>query len=77
MKFICPSEKIPEIFNHVDVTIGFCECRAGHNCGTCKHKGAISKFKNYAELSVLPESDSKVRALYHYSAHGTVCSSSW
>ena len=43
----------------------------------CKHKGAISKFKNYVDVSVLPESDSKKRALYHYIADGTVCTNSW
>ena len=25
----------------------------------------------------MPESDSKIRALYHYIAEGTVCSDSW
>ena len=77
LKFLVASEKNPDIFYHVDMASGFCECKAGHNCGPCKHKGAISKFKNYAEFSVLPESDSNIRALYHYIADGTVCSNSW
>ena len=77
LKFLVASEKNPEIFYHVDMVSGFCECKAGSNCGPCKHKGAISKFKGYAEFSVLPYSDSKIRALYHYIADGTVCSNSW
>ena len=56
---------------------GFCECKAGSNCGPCKHKGAVSKYKNLAEFNVLPESDVNIRALYHYIADGTVCTDLW
>ena len=76
-KFIVRSEKDPEIFYQVDMVSGYCECKAGHNCGPCKHKGAISKFRKLAEFSILPESDAKIRALYHFIANGSVCTNSW
>ena len=55
---------------------GFCECKAGSNCGPCKHKGSVSKYKILAEFNVLPESDVNIRALYHYIADGAVCTNS-
>ena len=75
--FIVESEKSPEVFYRVDMSSGFCECKAGNNCGPCKHKRAISKHKGLAEFTVLPESDAKIRALYHYIADATVCKNSW
>ena len=76
-KFIVQSEKNKEIFYNVDMVSGFCDCKAGRNCGPCKHKGAISKFKKISEFSILPESDVKSRALYHYIAEGKVCNDTW
>ena len=75
--FLVRSETNQDIFYHVDMASGFCECKAGSNCGPCKHKGAVSKYKNLAEFNVLPESDVNIRALYHYIADGTVCPDSW
>ena len=54
-----------------------CECKAGENCGPCKHKDAITKFYNIAEFSALPNTDVNMRALYHFIAEGTVCDNSW
>ena len=76
-KFLVKSEQNEELFYQVDMLSGFCQCKAGSNCGPCKHKGAISRFKHIAEFNILPESDAKTRALYHYIADGTVCSDSW
>ena len=56
---------------------GLCECKAGLNCGPCKHKDAIAKYHNISEFSVLPEFDKNIRALYHFIAHGTVCDDNW
>ena len=75
--FLVRSETNQDIFYHLDMASGFCECKAGSNCGPCKHKGAVSKYKNLAEFNVLPESDVNIRALYHYIADGTVCTDSW
>ena len=56
---------------------GYLDCKARSNCGPCKHKWAIAKFKNIAEFNILPETDSKIRALYHYIADGTLCGNEW
>lgn len=75
--FIVESESTPDVHYQVDMNSGFCECKAGVNCGPCKHKKAITKYKGLAEFTVLPECDAKARALYHYIAEATVCKSSW
>ena len=75
--FIVESEKNLDVFYHVNMISGFCECKAGFNRGPCKHKRAIAKYKRFAEFSVLPELDAKIRALYHYIADAAVCKSSW
>ena len=77
LHFVVQSEINPEVFYRVDMLSGLCECKAGNNCGPCKHKDAISKFCNIAEFSVLPESDINIRGLYHYIADGNVCTNSW
>ena len=76
-KFMVGSEKNPDLFYQVDMLSGFCECKAGANCGPCKHKDAVSKFFKIAEFSVLPNSDKNIRGLYHYIADGIVCTNSW
>ena len=63
-KFLVESEKNSETFYHVDMKSGLCECKAGENCGPCKHKDAITKFYNIAEFSALPNTDVNMRALY-------------
>ena len=40
------------MFYQVDMVSGFCECKAGTNFGSYKHKDAISKFLKIAEFSV-------------------------
>ena len=77
LKFLVQSEKNKDTYYQVDMVSGFCECRAGVNCGPCKHKGAIAKFKNIAEFNILPESDPNMRALYHYIADGKICTNTW
>ena len=52
-------------------------CKAGNNCGPCKHKAAISQIYNISEFCVLPESDQNIRGLDHYIADGVVCANSW
>ena len=64
-KFIVTSEKDAQVFYQVDMISGLCDCQAGLNRGPCKHKDAIAKYFNIAEFSVLPESDTNIRALYH------------
>ena len=51
-------------------------CKAGNNCGPCKHKAAISQIYNISEFCVLPESDQNIRGLDHYIADGVVCANS-
>ena len=62
---------------YINMTSGLCECKAGLNCGPCKHKKAISTHKGLAEFSVLPEHDPKMRAMYHYIAEATFCQNAW
>ena len=75
--YIVQSEKNPEVFYHVNMFTGSCECKAGANCGPCKHKKAIATHKGVAEFSVLPEFDAKARGLYHYIAEATLCKDTW
>ena len=75
--FIVESELSPDIHYYVNMISGFCECKAGLNCGPCKHKKAISTHKGLAEFSVLPEHDPKMRAMYHYIAEATFCQNAW
>ena len=63
------SESKIDTFYNVDMTSGYYDCRSGSNCGP----GAIAKFKNIAKFNILPKTDSKIRALYHYIADGTFC----
>ena len=53
-KFIVTSEKDAQVCYQVDMISGLCDCQAGLNRGTCKHKDAIAKYFNIAEFSVLP-----------------------
>ena len=48
----------------------YCECLAGQQLGPCVHKSAINKYFNCAEFNVIPETDGKMRALYHYMGLG-------
>lgn len=75
--FIVESESSPDVFYHVNMRTGYCECKAGANCGPCKHKRAIATHRGIAEFSVLPEVDAKMRGLYHYIADATVCKNTW
>ena len=75
--FIVESESDENTSYYVNMITGYCECKAGKNCGPCKHKKAIAKYKGIAEFSVLPELDAKMRAMYHYIAQSTICKSSW
>ena len=38
---------------------------------------SIAKYFNIAEFSFLPVSDTNIKALYHFIAHGTVCDDTW
>ena len=67
-KFLVGSEKNPDLFYQVDMLSGFCECKAGANCGPCKHKDAVSKF--LSSVSCLTRTKM-------YIADGIVCTNSW
>ena len=75
--FIVESEASTDVFYNINMKSGYCECKAGANCGPCKHKRAISEHTGLAECNVLPEFDAKIRGLYHYIAQATTCKSSW
>ena len=75
--YIVESERTSGIFYHVNMVTGLCECKAGANCGPCKHKGAIAKHKGLAEFNVLPEFDARIRGLYHYIAEAAICNDTW
>ena len=77
LKYIVESETKEDTFYRVDMRSGFCECKAGNNCGPCKHKAAISQICNVSEFCVLPEFDQNIRGLHHYIADGVVCANSW
>ena len=65
-KFLVGSEKNPDLFYQVDMLSGFCECKAGANCGPCKHKDAVSKFFKIPEFSVLPTSDKNIYRRWYF-----------
>ena len=75
--YIVESESSPDLFYHINMISGYCECKAGRNCGPCKHKKAVTKHYGVAEFCVLPELDTKMRAMYHYIAEAVVCKDSW
>ena len=77
LNFLVESESSQDVFYHVNMLSGLCECKAGANCGPCKHKRAIATHKGIAEFSVLPEMDAKIRALYHYIADATILKNTW
>ena len=54
-------------WGHSDIVSGLCECKAGTNCGPCKHKDTISKFLKIAKFS----------CRYHYITEGIVCNIAW
>ena len=65
--FICDKMYMVECQTHEDTYyLNFCECAAGSSKGSCKHKVAVMKHFNCAELAVIPVNDYRARALYHY-----------
>ena len=75
--FIVESESSPDLFYRINMMSGYCECKAGRNCGPCKHKKAVAKHYGIAEFCALPELDAKMRAMYHYIAEAVICKDSW
>ena len=67
--FLVESEKKDRSYL-VSMISGFCQCPVGRTCGPCKHKAAVSKFRNISGFSVIPENDAYMRALWHYVAVG-------
>ena len=66
--YMVESQTQEETFYMVDMRLNHCDCPAGSNKGTCKHKIAVMKFFNCAELSVIPINDYRSRSLYHFLA---------
>ena len=74
--FIVESESSPDLFYRINMMSGYCECKAGRNCGPCKHNKAVAKHYGFAEICALPELDAKMRAIYHYIAEAVICKDS-
>ena len=66
--YMVESQTQEETFYMVDMRLNHCDCPAGFNRGTCKHKIAVMKFFNCAELSVIPINDYRSRSFYHFLA---------
>ena len=66
--YMVESQTQEETFYMVDMRLNHCDCPAGSNKGTCKHKIAVMKFFNCAELSVIPINDYRSRSFYHFLA---------
>ena len=76
-RYMVPSQRTQDVFYGVNMYDGYCECPQGRNLGPCIHKFAIAKAFNISEFSVVPVSDPKMRALYHYIATGVILEDSW
>ena len=68
--YMVESQTQEDTYYLVDMRLNFCECAAGSSKGSCKHKVAVMKHFNCAELAVIPVNDYRARALYHYVATG-------
>ena len=75
--FSVDSQTKPDVCYAVNMVTGYCECLAGRQLGPCVHKSAITKYNNCAEFNVIPETDGKMRALYHYIGLGTWQDAAW
>ena len=68
--YMVESQTQEDTYYLVDMRLNYCECAAGSSRGSCKHKIAVMKHYNCAELAVIPVNDYRARALYHYVATG-------
>ena len=68
--YMVESQTQEDTYYLVDMRLNFCECAAGSSKGSCKHKIAVMKHFNCAEFAVIPVSDHRARAAYHYIATG-------
>ena len=70
-------EKDPEKFYQVSMRRNECQCGAAINRGPCKHKASVAYHFGDAQLAMIPETDPKARALYHFLATGTMLENDW
>merc|ERR1712173_47852 len=71
------SAKKTDVYYHVNMITGYCECPVGQTMGPCKHKTAVSSAFKTCEFNVLPLDDAKMRALYHYIGTGKTLKDNW
>ena len=75
--FLVESETRENEMYLIDMKNNHCQCIQGRMKGNCKHKIAIMKHYNCAEMSVLPVNDSSSRSIYHYIAYGITLPAEW
>ena len=72
-----PSETRDDMYYNVNMYDGYCSCLAGRNRGPCKHKSSVATSFNVSEFSVVPVTDSNMRALYHFIGCRVILEDSW
>ena len=79
--FLVPSETSDDLLYEVNMDLGLCECPMGMLRGPCKHKHAVAKKFPVISSDVIPSSDSNsdsaLRAFYHFIGTGTQLSANW
>ena len=66
-----------ESFYRLHIYSGFCECSKGKNCGPCNHNNSVAKHFKVSGLSVIPESDTHMRVMWHFIAFGQTLGNHW
>ena len=69
--YLVPSETVEGKFYNVNMELGLCECAKGMLRGPCKHKHIVAEHFNILSCDVIPKSEPRVRAFYHFLATGT------
>ena len=68
--FLVESQSRPGTWFSVDMRSGDCQCLQGSSRGPCKHKAAVEKHYGISEFTMIPHTDNKIGAMYHYIAVG-------
>ena len=75
--YLVPSETVEGKFYNVNMELGLCECAKGMLRGPCKHKHIVAEHFNILSCDVIPKSESRVRAFYHFLTPGTEKDANW
>ena len=69
---VCGTYKGTTEYFRLNMFTSFCDCKKGRNSGPCSHKSAVAQHFGVSGFSVIPETDPKMRALWHFIGFGTV-----